>query len=102
MAESPFDGLTDEEVRELGNKYRTYRAPLSEVYSISVPKGYAIAGPPIDNMHLDPSGKWNPWISEPTETPSTEVACDHKWVDVGFCFSKIVCSECNMEKPSGD
>lgn len=24
--------------------------------------------------------------------------CDHKWVDVGFSFTKVVCKHCNMEQ----
>lgn len=29
---------------------------------------------------------------------STELECNHEFVDVGFQFSKFVCSKCNLER----
>lgn len=29
---------------------------------------------------------------------AAKVACEHKWVDVGFMHSKIVCKVCDIEK----
>lgn len=36
-------------------------------------------------------------VKQDTHRPYS-VGCDHKWVDVGFNHSKIVCFSCNKEK----
>lgn len=58
---------------------------------------------PLDNMKLDGTGVWNPWTygydtGVADDTPATEPKCEHKWVDVGFQHSKIVCAKCDAEK----
>lgn len=43
-----------------------------------------------------PTGMY-PFIGiDPAFAPKPE--CDHKWVEVGFTFSKIVCKHCDKEK----
>lgn len=47
---------------------------------------------PEGNPYKDLLEQWNN-----TYRPKKE--CDHKWVEVSFAHSKMVCFHCNMEKP---
>lgn len=38
-------------------------------------------------------------VSIPYKLDNAKVACDHKWVEVGFMHTKTVCYHCDMEKP---
>lgn len=48
------------------------------------------------------SGAWRDYTDLPPlsgyKHSSPSYTCDHNWVDVGFHFTKIVCSKCNKEK----
>lgn len=46
-----------------------------------------------------PTGMPNGYTYEIHRGPSLKTdVCDHKWVDVGFAHSKIVCYHCDVEQ----
>jgi hypothetical protein len=54
--------------------------------------------PADTNDKLPKSSTWNPFYGYmPPE--EEKKGCDHKWVEVGFTHTKIVCYHCDMEKP---
>ncbi len=103
--------LSNKETNELGKK------KYKDLEIIAHPPIVSVAPFPLDRLKLDGSGVWssiegggaddkkspydNPWW--PYELPKTSneqtPACVHNWVEIGFNFTKIVCSKCNMEKP---
>ena len=47
------------------------------------------------DTHL-PEG--SPWINDNSDFKMPKIECDHKWVEVGFNHTKIVCKHCDVEQ----
>ncbi len=90
-----------------------YTVPVGGNFPSSLPPGavFAPAAFPLDRLKLDDAGNWantkppydpNAWIPWPdmtTDKPAPATNCDHKWVDIGFQFERLVCSKCDAVKP---
>lgn len=100
-------------------KKHSYTIPTDGTYTVTLPKGYTIAPTktdredvhrymtapfPLDRLKLNADGTWENTNKQTTITEPDIYAwegvsaCQHTWVDVGFQFTKIVCTKCNAEK----